>query len=258
MQSLHTDGDYLIALRMFQSRPSTDCNHSYWAVFKAAHLKLSKNKCPICECSLNGSISRASAHGTTTLSPTIDHYRPKDPAFYPLLKCDHENYLLMCSDCNNNYKGNKFPLHHSTPSRNTTATNTRSITNEKPLIVNPIYDDVLNLFKLSFKQTTSGRKVLELIPLYDEVTNSYLHEKAKTTIKLFGLGKCEEDVHPNSNIHNCRINILSMHFNKFHNFIVALKNKDLTKAYHIAKTNNLEEYGFFNFIQKKLYQDLIP
>ena len=169
----------------------------------------------MCECNLNNSLQRTSSNGTTIISATIDHYRPKDSTLYPRLKCDDKNYLLMCSDCNNAYKGNQFPLHSSGNIRDRNSTTTGSITNEKPLIINPIYDDLLELFILVFRLAPSGKKVLELRP---KETRGYLYEKAKETIRLFSLGNCEIDVHSSINVQNCRIELFHDHFNKFIKF----------------------------------------
>ena len=258
MFDLHSDPDYKIALTSFLSRQTTDCDHSNtngWNIFKDVHLKIAKNKCPICECPFDNSVTRNSNNGITTLIPTMDHYRPKSSNFYPLLKCDHKNYLIMCSDCNNVFKNNQFPLHSSTPNREITLADT-SLFSEKPLIVNPIYDDVLDLFILNFKQSITGRKILELSPKYEQNDNDYLYKKAIETIKLFKLSDC---VNLNlDNTETCRINLLSMHLKTFYNFIIELENKNIKKAMEIFKNNKLNEFGFTVFIQKKQYRNLIP
>ena len=258
MINLHSDPDYQIALTAFLQRGITDCDHttnSGWNIFKDSHLKIAKNKCPICECPFDNSITRISNNGITTLTPTMDHYRPKNTNFYPLLKCDHKNYLIMCSDCNNVFKNSEFPLHSSTPNRETTLTDT-SLFTEKPLITNPIYDDVLDLFILNFKQSITGRKILELTPKYEKADNDYLYEKAIETIKLFKLADC---ININlANTETCRIDLLSRHFNTFYDFIVELENKDIKKAMEIYKNNKLNEFGFTAFIINKQYRNLIP
>jgi len=268
MRNLHSDSDYNIALDNFNS--SNDCK---WSKFKDVHLKIAKYKCPICECHLNDT-EEGIEHNGRFMKFSIDHYRPQDTNLYPLLRCDHKNYLLMCSDCNGCYKGNQFPLHSSGSIRDTTSRRTDSIVNEKPLIVNPIYDDLLELFILVFRLTPSGRKVLELQP---KETSGYLYEKAKETIKLFSLGNCEIDVHPNRNVQDCRISLHHDHFNKFIKFAkMFLSNKDFSDAIinqdgqtiysnseykevfldMIAK--KLNKYGFYHFIKEKKFKVLIP
>ncbi|MGP2657497.1 hypothetical protein ACOJTA_10685 [Malaciobacter sp. WC5094] len=256
MKSLHHHPYYIVTLNEFQSLISSNsCNYRNWGLFSPVHLTISKDKCPICECSLDGSLSRNSNNGQTVICPTIDHYRPKDSNLYPLLKCDHKNYLLMCTDCNNAYKGNQFPLHISGNIRDIISASTDLITTEKPLIVNPIYDDLLELFILVFRLSPSGKKVLELKP---KESSGYLYEKAKETIRLFSLGNCEVDVHPNLNVQNCRIDLLHSHFNKFYEFIDALKQKNNKKALHELKTKKLDQYGFYDFIMKQQFEILIP
>ena len=161
----------------------------------------------------------------------------------------------MCSDCNNVFKNSEFPLHSSTPNRETTLTDT-SLFTEKPLITNPIYDDVLDLFILNFKQSSTGRKILELTPKYEKADNDYLYEKAIETIKLFKLADCININLGNTEI--CRIDLLSRHFNTFYDFIIELENKNKEKAMEIYKNNKLNEFGFTLFIIKKQYRNLIP
>lgn len=252
MSGLHSEPEYNEALNAFNN----GVNKNKWKLFKPIQLKVSKNKCPVCECSLDAPISRHSASGITYLAATIDHYRPTDKALYPLLKYDHKNYLLMCSDCNAAYKGNKFPLHNSTPHRDTVAVSTSDITNEKPLIVNPIYDALLELFELVFRYSETGKKVLELAPKHN---TGYLHDQAKETIKIFSLGKCEDPsyIHPNINVHTCRVTLLNDHFKKFFDFIIALIDGDMEKAFSEMKRYNLNNYGFFVFIKKRQFKNLI-
>jgi len=248
MRSLHSDSDYNTALANFNS---SNCK---WTKFKDVHLKISKYKCPICECNLNNTEEGIEQNGRF-MKFSIDHYRPKDSNLYPLLKCDHKNYLLMCSDCNGCYKGNQFPLFSSGNVRDTTSRTTDSITTEKPLIVNPIYDDLLELFILVFKLTPSGKKVLELKP---KETTGYLYEKAKKTIRLFSLGNCEIDVHSSPSVQNCRITLHNKHFNRFYNFIQALIDKDQKAALVELKSKGLKNYGFYAFIEKQQFKILVP
>lgn len=262
MSKLHSHADYQAVLSEFMSKIDSS---KRWSIFKPVHLKVTSNKCPICECPLDGTISRATKKGSTILIPTIDHYRPKATGFYPNLKYDHENYILMCSDCNNDYKKCKFPLHSSTPNRNTTAITTRTITNESPLIANPIYDTPNDLFKIVFKISPSGKKVLELEP---KQLNGYKKEKAEETIKLFSLGECENPTHknPDENIQNCRIDLLHSHFNKFHSVVNILKGRDFTKIsvddqkkiFIEVRDKKLQEYGFYKSIMSNNYSSLVP
>lgn len=253
INGLYENLDYQETLESFNK--SSDSNK--WRLFKDIHLVMSNNKCPICECSLDNPIRRNSRNGSILLEATIDHYRPKDSTLYPLLKYDHKNYLLMCSDCNNAYKGNQFPLHSSTPNRNISARCTDEISDERPLITNPIRDDIFELFQLVFRLTPSGRKVLELMPRHD---SGYLNEKARETIRVFSLGLCEDPthVHSSQDVQNCRISLLNSHFTKFKTFLDAIRAKDIEKAKREYDKNKLNDYGFCEFIKKDLYKDLIP
>jgi len=266
MRNLHSDSNYNIALANFNS---SNCK---WTKFKNVHLEVSKYKCPICECKLNNTAEGIEQNGRF-MKFSIDHYRPHDPNLYPLLKCDHKNYLLMCSDCNGCYKGNQFPLHSSGSIRDTTSITTDSIANEKPLITNPIYDDLLELFILVFRLTPSGKNVLELQP---KETSGYLYEKAKETIRLFSLGNCELDVHTSINVQNCRIELLHDHFTKFVKFAKMFLNEEFSNAiinedgqtiyenseykevFLDMKAKKLSKYGFYNFIKEKQFEILVP
>lgn len=259
MSSLYSHPDYQIALSEFNASAEPK-----WSVFVNVHMLVSKGKCPICECELDGSVERDSNNGKTTLTPTIDHFRPKDLLFYPNLKYDHQNYILMCSDCNNAYKGNKFPLHFSTPNRNTGALKTSDINDENPLIVNPIFDNPFDLFKLIFKYTLSGKKVLELTPKHN---SGYLKEKTEETIRVFSLGNCEDGSHshPNINVQNCRIDLLHHHFTKFYRIVSIMKGRkfielsllEQRQVFKETQLLKLRDYGFYEFIMKCNYINLI-
>jgi len=147
------------------------------------------------------------------------------------------------------YKGSEFPLYSSTPIR---AIDETKLDNEKPLIVNPIYDNLLELFVLVFRRTSNGRNVLELKP---KETTGYLYEKALETIKLFGLGNCEIYRHSNENVYNCRIRILETHFGVFYEFAQALTTGDRRKAFLELRNNKnlFESYGFYKFLKKNQF-----
>lgn len=242
---IYSHEDYPQALINFNS-----CKH--WSVFKSVHLKVSKGKCPICECNLDGTWNRIKNNGgILPITATIDHYRPQ--IYYSFLRHDHENYLLMCSTCNNDYKKSKFPLHGNVSVR---ATTKNDIANENPLIANPIHDDIFDLFKLVFLLSPNGRKVLELHPKH---TSGYSFEKAQETINLFSLGNCSFHSHPNSSVHSCRIDLLQQHFNNFHEFARAWSKKDKEKLANELKMKSfIKDYGFLEFIKRGNYLDLIP
>ena len=241
MSTLYEHDDYEIALERFHT---SDCK---WSSFVDVHIKVSKNRCPICESPLDGSVTRLSNSGNIVIiDATVDHYRPQK--YYSFLKCTHENYLLMCSECNNIYKGSQFPLHSSTPIR---ATEEENIKDEKPLIVNPIYDDLLELFILVFRR--SGEELL--LELKAKSTTGYLYEKALETIRLFGLGDCEINRHQNESVYSCRINVLQSHFGVFYEFAKALNEGNREKALLELRANKdiFENYGFYEFIKRNQF-----
>lgn len=254
MRGLHQHPAYPLTLQQFTQSFSSDCTYSSWGMFKNLHLSLTKYKCPICECSLDqyNLLTRPSNKGIMSISATIDHFRPKAQNLYPLLKCDDKNYLLMCKDCNEAYKGNLFPLYRN-QIRDITSTSSDNITTERPLIVNPIYDNLLELFILVFTYSR-GKKILELQPKYQ---SGYLHEKAKKTIKIFNLGNCEVNTDPTSNIDSCRINLLHKHYSQFYEFIEALTLGNYKEALQLKDTHKLEDYGFYIFIQKMQFKYLV-
>ena len=124
---------------------------------------------------------------------------------------------------------------------------------ENPLIVNPIVDNVFELFDLVFKLSSSGKKVLELKPKSSLLETEYLYLKAVATIKLFGLGDCEVNRHENENVHNCRIELLEKNFDRFHELAKARKiGKD---EFLVVLSENPEnyDYGFTKFIAKEQF-----
>ena len=249
MSQLYSHSDYQSSIQNFNaSRYNSDCD---WSCFESVHRKISMHRCPICECELDGTLTRLSNRGVTSIIATIDHYRPQH--HYSFLRCEHTNYLLMCSECNNIYKKSDFPLHGSIQ-RGTCSV---SIEDEKPLIANPIQDDLLALFILVFKRSSNGKNVLELAP---KESTGYLYEKAVETIKLFGLGDCVINRHPNENVFNCRIGLLEAHFGVFHGLAKAMKSKDNQKIGLELQNNKdiLQKYGFFTFLMRKQFIDLIP
>jgi len=246
MSSLYEHNDYQTTLETFEEQVNHgDCTFINWKPFKSIHKDITKNKCPICECLLDGSLRRMTNRGSQEVKATLDHYRPQE--YYPFLKCDDKNYILMCSECNAEYKKSKFPLFPL----NSLRWSEEQFVEENPLIVNPILDNPLEIFDLVFRLSSRGKKVLELIP---KESTGYLYAKALETIQVFGLGDCEENKHENSNIHNCRIELLEKHYDRFY---------ALAKARKVGKDEFLEvlkehpenyHYGFTKFIAKEQFE----
>jgi len=240
MSALYGHSDYQKALDSFNS------SHCKWRSFQEVQMKVSKNRCPICEYIFNDSeIIRENKNGENLLVPTVDHYRPKNKKLYPFLKCDHKNYLLMCFDCNSLYKDSKFPLYNST----IRATNKDELINEKPLIVNPINDDIYELFILVFKER--NKSILELKP---KASSGYLYHKALKTIEIFGLGNCEEYRHLNDEVHNCRIELLVTHFGKFYELARIMKSSKKDEFKDEIKEKIKNSSGFLQFIAREQFE----
>lgn len=245
MVELYSHGDYADTLTAFNSSTA----ERRWSLFTPVHLKVTKGKCPICECLLDGSVTRASNNSANiTINATMDHYRPKKSTLYPFLAYDHKNYIVMCADCNNLYKGCEFPLYP--PSVRGICQ--QSITQEQPLIVNPLIDQLDDLFDIRLINSLSGRKLLELTPKH---SNGYKYEKALKTIEMFCIGHYDTFSHTNSHAKSLRLEILSSHYQKFNKFIKALNNGDMKEALLEYNSNNLSEYGFTEIIKKKQFSD---
>ncbi|AZL85608.1 hypothetical protein EIJ81_14260 [Aliivibrio salmonicida] len=240
MRTLYQHADYSVALQNFNSS-----SPKKWSKFQGVHLAVTNHRCPICECTLkNGQLlMRASSKPgkpPVQVKATVDHYRPQK--YYPFLEFEDKNYILMCSECNNIYKGSEFPIFGVQVTR---ATSVAGLATEQPLIANPVSDNIFDLFKVVARRLTNGRKVLELTPKH---TSGYLHEKALATIKLFGIGECEVNAHSNVNIKALRVNLLRSHFSMFEDFINAYENKDVPKMRSEITRKKLDSYGFLKII----------
>lgn len=221
----------------------------YWTSFMDVHKNTSNNKCPICEQELSEFTNKIN-------SPTIDHFRPKADNKYPKLKCTPENYLLMCSLCNSAYKGDEFPLFDESI-RATEAKTLSETTEEKPLLLNPAFQNPLDFFELIFKITPQGG-ILELKrnPIISK--DSYEYKICETTVKLFGLGYCSKYPHPNDRVKSCRIGILTEHYKTFIELARIIKDGN-QKEFALFRKNSenrfkeLQKYGFFKFILEKQF-----
>lgn len=239
MRYLYQHDDYQAALQRFNQWPKK------WSRFKGVHLAVTNHRCPICECSLKSGelLVRNNCNPgkpQTEIKATVDHYRPLN--YYPFLKFEHKNYILMCSECNNIYKGSEFPLY---PEQAIRAINVAQLTTEQPLIASPVKDNIFDLFKVVTRRLKNGTRVLELTPKH---ASGYMHDKALETIKLFGIGDCETNGHSNENVKALRINLLRNHFSKFEKFIDAFLKKDVAKMRSEVSEKNLNSYGFLKII----------
>lgn len=218
----------------------TNVSECKWKVFKKAFLEFANSKCPICE-----KLIDEYSH--------IDHYRPKDKTLYPFLECCYQNYMLMCPVCNSTYKKTDFPLYGKSQIR---AKNKTEIVKEYPLIINPMHDDIYELFELHFINTIKGKSILILNPR--EGLDEYKKAKAEKTIAFYGIGNCDN----NDKMSSCRIDLLEEHYERFLDF-AKLSKEYLTQrteknkkklAEYIKDKPNIKKYGFYKFIIKNQFK----
>ena len=250
MRSVFTHIAYPCTVKKFEAsfdKNKLNCEE-YWFAFTDLQEKISNNRCPICEVKLTNIPNKTNTH-------TLDHFRPKAKDMYPNLKCEPNNYLLMCSLCNNTYKEDKFPLIDETKE-------------EEPLLFNPTDENPLNFFKLVFIKTTDGG-ILELEPKSN--ISDIQSKRSIAMIKMFSLSYCNEEscthkrkerLTPRGKMESINVTkvsnkILRKHHDTFIKLAIAINNKN-KKAYAlILRDNNrkkeLEEYGFYKFIMKKQF-----
>ena len=209
-----------------------DCD-DYWFTFTDLQRKISNNRCPICEVAL-------SEYPNKTNTATLDHFRPKADNLYPHLRCEPKNYILMCSLCNSTYKKDTFPLNH----------------NQQPLLFNPTEENPLDFFELAFREKTPIGGLLELKRKSDISKDSHQYKICETMIKMFGLGYCEKYTHPSNEVKQCRVEILTQHYNTFIELARATSKSKRDLALFFRDKNRITElkkYGFFNFIMKNQF-----
>ncbi|MEA1953717.1 MAG: hypothetical protein U9O24_04950 [Campylobacterota bacterium] len=243
MRSVFTHTNYSSTVDKFKL---SDCN---WSIFQDVHKDVSNNKCPICEVEL-------STQPSSQYLATIDHFRPKATDMYPDLRCEPKNYILMCKLCNEKYKKSKFPLYDETK-RVCSAKCINDVKDEKPLLFNLIEEDPLYFFELVFKQTAIGG-ILELKRNSKTIAKDktdYNYMRCQEMIDLFGLGNCHKDIHPNKEIKECRIDILTKHYIIFIDLAKARGNKKSLALFlkDENRINELKKYGFFQFIMKNQF-----
>jgi len=222
---------------------SSSCD---WSLFQKLHKNVSNNKCPICEVELSNKVNAFD-------SATIDHFRPKASSKYSGLKCEPRNYILMCGLCNENYKKSDFPLLDESK-RAYHATSMGQVQNEDPLLFNPTEEDPLDFFELAFRITEQGG-ILELKRKPSIIKNSYKYKRCEAMIQLFGLGYCHKNIHPSTEVKNCRIDILTKHYKTFIELAKSLSDKKTLALFFKDKNriDELKKYGFFKFIMNSQF-----
>jgi len=219
-------------------------NANKWKIFKDDFLRLTHFKCPICEKDIDN-------------YDDIDHYRPKK--YYDFLKCDYQNFIILCNICNRTCKGEDFPLLDN----RFKAKCKDDICNEKPLLINPCVDNIYDYFSIEFVQSNS-EQLLILVPKYELNPNSYEYKKAETTIAFYGLGDCiiGKDLkrcRDNKIVDNCRREFMQRMYGTFYDLIESFDdyaNKKITKEEIMKKAEVKKRlnYGFYEFIRLKQFR----
>jgi len=155
-----------------QTYPKSSVYPKRWSTksfnFKELFLELCKNVCPICSKDVD-------------IMDDIDHYRPK--SHYWWLTYNYENYLLLCSECDRILKNTAFPLFDETK-RVSNIEHHHKITEEQPLLINPLLEDPTPYFWIFFLTKNS---YFLLAPHIELDENTYEYKKASTTIELYDL-----------------------------------------------------------------------
>lgn len=137
-------------------------------------------RCCLCEKKLND-----------VYSTDVEHYRPK--VIYWWLAYNYINYYLACAECNRKYKRTDFPLFDK--AQTVDYASRKNIKTEQPLLINPLFDNPLDYFRLHFRYASNTRTttIMTLIPK-EKKSNDYNYRKAKTSIETYNLDLSDYDI----------------------------------------------------------------
>jgi len=174
---LQTDKNFVTELNNFNQKikvlitPRKDMIfQDYWKELKPVFLEKQNYSCAICEKECND-----------IYSSDIEHYRPK--THYWWLAYESENYFLSCAECNRTYKKDKFPLIDET--KKVTFNTKNNISQEEPLLLNPIYDKHFEYFKLVFLlHSVTGKGI---VILKSKEIEGVKQIRASKTIEIYNL-----------------------------------------------------------------------
>ena len=147
---------------------------SIWSELKEVIWRKQGMRCCICETDF-----------TITHSTDVEHYRPK--VQYWWLAYNYENYYLACAECNRKYKRVEFPLFDENKRVNYRLR--KNIKTEQPLLINPLFDNPLDYFKIHFKTSSNSNKnIIALLPKEKTSNrNNYSYQKAQKSIDIYNL-----------------------------------------------------------------------
>ncbi len=188
-----------------------------WGQAKEQLFVETRGKCAYCEAT-----TKTVSHGN------VEHYRPKS-IYWWLVYC-YDNYLAACEICNQNFKGNHFPIQNQKMQGPTIYSNTtddaiakqagmiapdplnetevnkfiRLHQQEHPLLINPYFDDPAEYF--AWRADNVLREV-EITPNSENfqvqvvvnTENPEVEPIATASIEYYGLNRIE--------LKNCRYNI---------------------------------------------------
>lgn len=158
---------------------SKDFDNIWSKALKVVLWEKQNKRCCLCEKKLND-----------VYSTDVEHYRPK--VIYWWLAYNYMNYYLACAECNRKYKQTKFPLFDET--QKIDYTTRKNIKAEQPLLINPLFDNPRDYFRLHFRYASNTRTttIMTLIPK-EKKGNNYNYQKAKTSIDVYNLDLSDYD-----------------------------------------------------------------
>lgn len=161
----------------FKVKSSTDFP-PHWAELKQFFLEFTKNVCPVCSTEL-----QRDAH--------IDHFRNRKNYWW--LAYETDNYQILCFDCNSAYKRTDFPVQGRQIDFNSFTTKAELNKIEKPLLLNPFFDNPTDYFTLVFYEKLN---TIEVIVGIDD-KECYDYDKALKSIEVYNLDDSKKDVKSN-------------------------------------------------------------
>lgn len=220
------------AIDLSTSFPKTEDFNNVWKDLKKVFHEKQNKCCAICEKEI-----------TDIYSQDIEHYRPK--ILYWWLAYNPLNYYFSCAECNRSYKKAQFPLFNN--QIHTTYLLRQTISSEVPLLLNPMYDNVNNYFKIVFmihSNTNKGIAILEPFHPLGTLEN----QKASKTIEVFNLNLKVYDKRADES----RFDLLHKYFNDLIDIAKArleMKNKDVFHQFLKKKLSKKKELIELNILK---------
>jgi uncharacterized protein (TIGR02646 family) len=227
---------YYLAISNNSKFPDKNDFNNVWTELKRTFFEKQNGRCCICEKELNDIYSQ-----------DIEHYRPK--SHYWWLAYNPVNYYLSCAECNRSYKKEKFPLSEDFTLKHGQAkiyfVNRKEISEEQPLLLNPLIDNQINFFQIVFVPF-QNTNIIKLIP--KDNIDSELKERAKKTIEIYNL-----DLHSfTTETDYSRFELLEKFYNDLFEIAKArmtMNDKDHFKQFLLQKLNERKELQTLDLIK---------